>query len=610
MFLLMKIQNDLFSFCKKHKNVLAFSVIGIFALLLLRSAFYSIASPDESFYLTIPYRLILGDSLVVDEWHASQFSAFLMYLPMKLYMLITKGTDGIVLFMRCLFVFCQTTVSCYTYIKLKKYGVLPALVSSVLYLLYVPETVNMLDYYTMSLMGCQVAVLTLFFTENLKVKHLLFTGIVFACVVITQPFNCLIYFVYSAAVFVCIIAKNKVKKSDFAERYLSHKVWFYITIGIVLVALVFLVFLFSKMTFTEFVNNFGNIFGGHDHTLPFAETGETDMFSYMTIVNTLYYYIPVSFIMSVILIVLLLLDKTRIKNRKFWLGIACITVIALTIEMGIAVAKDMTSVLFKPYILFVLTFVCLMLTKNKDKKLFSIWFAGIAYVVCLGIISQALDYVGVIGLVISNCALLPAFKQMYMEISAESCLNKDSKQTNIYNKYVVKAIFCVVILVISFDAVTGTGLKLMDDPSAVGFGRSGISADIAIDKGPLKGIRTDKDTLESYNNILSDLEEIKENSCEKVLVAGLVPWIYFCFDESPATFTTWYIKEEFNLYQDYYNQDTDRLPVCIYVPRTRFYWSVKQENFAIEYKEFFSSIFTVEEKNGKEGYIMYVKGLK
>ena len=42
---------------------------------------------DEGFYLTIPYRLIQGDCLLVDEWHVSQLAGFLLIPVLKLYLL-------------------------------------------------------------------------------------------------------------------------------------------------------------------------------------------------------------------------------------------------------------------------------------------------------------------------------------------------------------------------------------------------------------------------------------------------------------------------------------------------------------------------------------------
>ena len=47
---------------------------------------------DESFYLTVPYRLVQGDTLLRDEWHPSQLVGFIMYPVMWLYMnLIIAG---------------------------------------------------------------------------------------------------------------------------------------------------------------------------------------------------------------------------------------------------------------------------------------------------------------------------------------------------------------------------------------------------------------------------------------------------------------------------------------------------------------------------------------
>lgn len=594
--------NSILLFIKKYQTFFAFAVIGIFALTLLRSAFYGISSPDESFYLTIPYRLIKGDSLIVDEWHASQFSAFLLYLPMKLYMMATKGTEGMILYFRCLFVLCQTAVSAYTFHKLKKYGTVPALVSALLYLLYVPETVNMLDYYTMSLMGFQVAALTLFCTEKLRAPHLLFTGIVFACAVIAQPFNSIIYFIYSIAVLVFLFTKNKREFSEFKEKYLSVKSWFYITVGIVGVAVVFLVFLFSQLTLSEIINNFSNVFGGHDHTLPFAETGESDMFSYLTIVDSLSGIAPEGFTLSIFLCVALCLDKSRLKRRNLWLCISCCAIAFLLLEYCIRLFSNFAPLLFKPYILFLFTFICLMLTSKKDKKLFAIWATGIVYTVFLGMISQALNYVGVIGFVISNSALMPALKQLYIETIPEETKSENKKSS----KPLVAVLLCAVtVATLCFDILSGTAVKFIDDTTATPMGRPSISADTIIDKGPLKNIRTDRKTTESYYSILSDLDEIKENSCERVLVAGLIPWTYFCFDEAPATFTTWYIKEELGLFKEYYKNE-EKIPQCIYVPQTSFYWGYDYKEIADSHKEYFSDMFSLEQEDGKAGHIMYV----
>lgn len=599
-------QNSVFLFIKKHQNFLSVAVIFLFALTVLRSAFYGISSPDETFYLSIPYRLIKGDALLVDEWHASQFSAFLLYLPMKLYLMINGNDDGMVLYFRCIFVLCQTFVSLYTYHKLRKYGSLAALVSAVIYLLYVPETVNMLDYYTMSLMGFQVTALTLFCSENLTAPKLIFSGIVFACVVVAQPFNCLIYFIYSVGIIIFCITKNKKNHSEFAKKYLSFKTWICLTIGIIAVAIIFIVFLFSQISFTQLIDNIGNLFGGHDHTLPFAKTGETDMFSYITIFKTLVNVAPIGFYVSVILIFTLLYDKKRIEKRNLWILIIFCVTLLMIIESCISTSKNFVAILFKPYILFVITFSCLMLTKQKDKKLFMIWFSGIIYTVFLGIISQALDYVGAVGFVISNTALMPALIQLFNELNSKSSSGNSAE----YRKSpVIKILCCICILIISFDIISGTAIKFIDDTMAYGMERKITSVDTVLSQGPLKGIRTNNEVAKNYDNIIYDLKTIKDNSCEQVLVAGLIPWTYFCFDEPPATFTTWYIEEEFNLYEEYY-KNPQKIPQCIYVPKINLYWGYDYTDISISHKEFFSQMFDVTEIEGNAGYLLYLNAME
>lgn len=597
--------NRLSAFIFRYRIFFSVSIIFLFALTVLRSAFYGLSSPDESFYLSIPYRLIQGDALLVDEWHASQFSAFLLYLPMKLFLMLTGGTDGIVLYFRCLFVFCQTALSLYTFFKLnKKYGAIPALISSVIFLLYVPETVNMLDYYTMSLMGFQVVTLILFCSDKLNAPRLIFSGIVFACVVISQPFNCLIYFLYIVATVISFIIKKK--PDDFIGKFLNFRTWSFITFGILLVAAVFLAFLFSQITFEEFINNIGNLFGGHDHTLPFADTGKTDMFSYLTIINTILRIAPIGFYIILILFISVFLDKNRFSRRKLWiLGLASASVFLIT-EIIISTSQNFVSLLFKPYIPFVFTYVCLMLTKKKDKRLFAIWWSGIVYIIFLGIISQALDYVGVIGFVISNTAFTPAVKQLYEELRPSESAENPKKSIH---TPVMKILCCICALIISFDVFSGTAIKFIDDTMALGTEREALAADTVIESGPLKGVRTDNETKKKYSGILSDIRQIKDNSCESVLVAALMPWTYFCFDNPPATFTTWYIEEEFNLYEVYF-KNPEKIPQCIYVPEINLYWGYDYTEISESHRKFFSQMFDVTSADGEAGCIMYVNNMK
>lgn len=602
----MKKLNKSRSLSASKQNIIALSVIGIFALLLLRGAFYSIATPDESFYLTIPYRIILGDALLIDEWHASQLSAFLLYLPMKLFIMLTGGTDGIVVFFRCLFVLCQAAVSCFTYVKLKKYGFIPALFSALLFLTYVVEQVHMLDYYTMTLMGFQVVSLLFLTDERHTIPKLIFIGITFACTVTAQPFNSLVYFIYSALVLIFFFIGKKKEYSEFTKRLLSLKCWCFITAGIVLTAVIFIAFLAAQAPLGEIFGSIGNLFSGQDHNLPFSQEADSDMFSYLTIAKTLLSLAPICFLISLLLLLGILADKKRSQHKRLWLYISIAVFTVYLAALAIKATENPTALLFRPYPLFLFTLIIILLKKEPCRELFAIWLTGVVYIAFLGIVSQALDYVGAVGCVLSNTALMPAVKQLYDELKEESKSRSEKSKEKIL---LTKALAFVPMLLCFLVIITGGALEFSNDVYAQAMGRIPEKAVVTLSEGPLKGIKTGKSVSEDYTALLGDINEIKENSDGKVLVAGLIPWTYFCFDEPPAAFTTWYISNELYMYDSYYEDEAHR-PVCIYVPKTSFYWGADNTSAGRQHLLYFKNMFSGTTKTGKAGTLFYIDKMR
>ena len=93
------------------------AALGLFLLIaLLLTARYSVGVPDEAFYYTVPHRILLGERLIADEWSLSQFVYLFNLLPSLLFIRITGGTAGIVLFMRCLFAGIDAAFYCWMYV--------------------------------------------------------------------------------------------------------------------------------------------------------------------------------------------------------------------------------------------------------------------------------------------------------------------------------------------------------------------------------------------------------------------------------------------------------------------------------------------------------------
>nr|MCR5040515.1 hypothetical protein [Clostridia bacterium] len=76
----------------------------LFAFLLV-SSFFGVDRRDEAYYIALAQRFSFGDSPFIDEWHASQFFGFIVMPFYLLFTSITGSADGIILFMRFVYLF-------------------------------------------------------------------------------------------------------------------------------------------------------------------------------------------------------------------------------------------------------------------------------------------------------------------------------------------------------------------------------------------------------------------------------------------------------------------------------------------------------------------------
>ena len=168
---------------KKHSALRdGFFVAGTVLLLFfsLWKSRYGLSIYDESFYLTIPYRMCHGDKLFLNEWHVSQLSALLQYPLMKLYLLVHSGTDGIVLDFRRIYIAVNFAGGLLAYRRLRKYGV-GAAAAVLLYLLYAPYNIMALSYNSLGLLCgflCAVYLATAAKSSDYAVSGLFFAGLV------------------------------------------------------------------------------------------------------------------------------------------------------------------------------------------------------------------------------------------------------------------------------------------------------------------------------------------------------------------------------------------------------------------------------------------------
>ena len=122
------------------------------AVLLICTVNRGVGVPDESYYYTVAHRLSLGERMIADEWNLAQLVHLFNLLPNLLYMKLTGGTKGIVLFMRCFFIAVNTAFYAFVYWKLRRFkgwGVAAAF----LFCAVIRQTLLALCYFTIAPMA-------------------------------------------------------------------------------------------------------------------------------------------------------------------------------------------------------------------------------------------------------------------------------------------------------------------------------------------------------------------------------------------------------------------------------------------------------------------------
>ena len=183
-----------------RRDALFFLLLAAAAAFFCVRARYGFANIDESFYPTIARRLTQGDTLLIDEWHVSQLSSVLLYLPVWLYERLSGGTDGIYLALRYLFVAVQCLVSAAVYLRLRRYDRIGAAAGALALAVYAPFGINALSYNSFGVLFLALTGALLVPAEKESRAAYILAGLCFAGAVLCCPYLALVYLLYALAV--------------------------------------------------------------------------------------------------------------------------------------------------------------------------------------------------------------------------------------------------------------------------------------------------------------------------------------------------------------------------------------------------------------------------
>ena len=540
---------------------------------------------DETYYATVPFRLILnGDSLIQHEWHLTQFFTVFSYLPMYIWTTIKNSADGVFIFLRCTYLLMHTSLAVLIYRFFRKYGNW-AILASMIFFVQVTYRIQAISYQSMLavfLLLLSLCLVSIY--QKQSIKFYIFAGVCYGGCCISNPLFCLAFVLY---LLVCAlwtkrenlinyIAKIKTAEKDKkltkkqkreqkkqvlqvfpnTENYncfFNKDAILWISCGILIMVIFAVSFFFlTGGTIDSIIDNVDNLLG----------TSEYDITSNSALdkpLKTLEYFSKANFGMPFILpliFVALFFDKNKRRNahRFVYLVVSLAWCVFFMVATLISADFNLFGVSF-PF--FVVSTVCYVLTKNKNKVLFNCM-----YIPCL--IAAFIHYLAVdthlagIGVVIAVGNVVGVFFAMDLWKEMKSVPNKNNEESPKKKRANTN---CKIIAVSFAIQILFYGIFYM-------YGQVPMENPIKATTGPYSGLYMSQEQYNQYDKAIDDMDIIKTLTDEDdpVLLASYNNWMYLYLERPMATYSTWY-RGNINptMLIKYYKENPEKIPKYIYI---------------------------------------------
>lgn len=534
---------------------------------------------DEAFYLTVPQRFNMGDAMIKDEWHLSQLSGFLLMPFVWLFTTITGSTEGIILAARILYIIFHATVSIVIYSRIRKYGYV-SVFASVLYFIYTPYDIVAMSYNTMGLDFVTLAGVIMGTASYKKKLPLIVSGVAFAAAVLCCPYLAVAYILYGICVLIHTFIRNKETKFILKSELFAGKTFLFFSIGIFALAAVFLVFALTRVSIKEIFNYLPYLMTDPEH--PQIALG-TRFGMYFKSIYNCHSHFKIALFSYLVMIVVMIIDRKRKSHRSIYL----IVTTAIVIFCYVLLLPQLTYSTYNA-IMFPLIFIGItsyILCENKPKPLFaSLFVLGIIYSFAICFSSNQYFYVISMVITASNIASYVFLAQLLREMK--------TTQDNIeYAVWVKRGSFLFVAFMIFLQGAFQITVKAEHC-----FWESGNTSNLTaqIKNGPAKGIYTNVNNCNTYEQIYSDLQYYKNKQEDKILFLTSKTWCYLAVDFPYGTLSAWISGEKpssVERLKTYYRVNYEEIPKYIYIPKD------SEWDFTNIYNDAGASGYSVEEND-------------
>ena len=532
----------------------------LFILLMLGAVIFSVwktnygfGGNDESFYLTIPHRLLKGDVLFQDEWHLSQMCSILQIPFVWLYTTLTGSTDGILLASRVFYVFVHCSATLLIYHKLRNYGVL-SVIASVLYFIYTPFNIMALSYDSMGVELVAVSGILLATANYKKGLQVVFSGLAFAGAVLCCPYLILLYPLYGVLVFVHFLLKNKELKLAIKSEMFGVRPFLFFTLGSGILAAVFIVFTIPRIGISGIFDNLKYMFEDPEHpSVPFGKK----LFQYFKAIFYMQPHFKYSIFSYCAMALVMLIDRKRKLHRSVYLLVtACIVIYTYVLLLPYVHKNTYNSIMFPLVFIGITSYV---LCENKPKELFAgLFVPGILYSFFIHYVSNQFFNVISMAFTTVNLAGLMFLAELITEMR--------QKPDNItYAVWVKRLSFVMVSVMI----VLQGSLEISSKAQHCFWDSNTDELDTEIVDGPAAGLVTTYENAVSYTDLYNDVSRYRECEDGNLLVLSERTWIYLAADKPYGTYSAWLSGEKPNTITrllEYYKLNPDKEPKYIYIP--------------------------------------------
>ena len=509
---------------------------------LFWKARYGFANSDESFYLTIPFRLLKGNRLIVDEWNVTQFSSLLLLFPAWVSRLISPDNTGIILAFRYFYTVIQIATGIFIFFSLKRYSMAGAFFSAILFTLYTPFGIMAASYNSLGII-CLTDALILYLNgfDKPSFSRCFLAGVLFAFSVLCSPYLAFLFFLYTAAVFILMLIKKNAGICAFRR-------WLYLVSGIGVPALIVITLLLRTGTPRSLIALLSDIIRDPEHPARGFSVIVVDYCRALLFSSNISKYI---FLGYFICLSGLLFKRKLPRFSRFLLGCSFLLTAAYLISLFLT--NRYLNFLLLP--LNIQAAVLFLYTDRQDVRYFfyHLWVPGMLFTFLLHCSSNQ----ELFAIASASAVALPG-SVMMLVMTASSEIKTH------------KAFGVAVTVLVSVLLLLQTAFMCIVRYESVFWEKSMKAQTVLLKSGSEKGLIVSEARSARYQTSIQDAQEISADpSVSDILCLSESVWMYLEMpDLGICSYSAWlYGLNEYTLpnLKKYYDMFGHKLPDAVYV---------------------------------------------